>query len=147
MALVGSPTRRAIVVAAAYRGCWCLLPSAHSACARKRHCARIASAAARSAAVAEHWQVRRAPAAKHDAATAAATNSALLALLTLCVEVNGAWCLLACFNASDYCWHWCSNQTIVLVIFDYNFKILLMSQKEAPKRHPWVLPRKVAEMV
>ena len=116
MALVGSPTRRAIVVAAAYRGCWCwcLLPSAHSACARARG---IALAVARSAEAAEHWQVRRAAAAKHAATAAAATNSALLALLTLCVEVNGAWCLLACFNASDYCWHWCSNQTIVLVIF------------------------------
>ena len=114
----GLPTRR-VIVAAAYRAagcCWCLLPSAHSACLRAQEALRSHSkrgAHGVAAAVAEHWQ-RSTAAAKH---AAAATNSALLALLTLCVEVNGAWCLLACFNASDYCWHWCSNQTIVLVIF------------------------------
>ena len=96
--------------------CWCLLPSAHSACARARGIA-LAQQVRRT------WRLRRRQLSIGNAAplppstAAAATNSALLALLTLCVEVNGAWCLLACFNASDYCWHWCSNQTIVLVIF------------------------------
>ena len=39
------------------------------------------------------------------------------------------------------------NSSPWILIEDIHYDPLMMSQKEAPRKHPWVLPRKVAYLV